>query len=146
MARKSFKATLGTNLGDGQYLVDAGSAPDTADDVSTAVTALAAVTTAVATAQGADNTAVDNAIATLVADGATPTQAHVTTLNTAWTALKADIAALDTSATSAALTKATTHSGYNAILSIDTAVVTSMNALKALFARALQAAAASGIV
>lgn len=33
-------------------------------------------------------TAVNSAVATLVADGASPTQAHVTTLNTAWSALK----------------------------------------------------------
>lgn len=33
---------------------------------------------------GPDSTAVAAAVATLVADGATPTQAHVTALNTAW--------------------------------------------------------------
>lgn len=48
----------------------------------------------IAAAQGADLTAVDNAVADLVADGASPTEGHVTTLNTAWTALKADIQAI----------------------------------------------------
>ena len=33
--------------------------------------------------------AVNSAVAALVADGATPTQAHVTTLNSAWTAFVA---------------------------------------------------------
>ena len=39
-------------------------------------------------------TAVANAVATLVADGASPTQAHVTTLNTAWGTLNTGITAL----------------------------------------------------
>lgn len=146
MARTAYKATLGTNLGDGQFLVDAAASPDTADDVATAVAALATLTTNVATAKGADNTAVDNAISTLVADGATPTQAHVTTLNTAWTTLKADIAALSTTATSAALTSATTHSSANFFLSVDTAVVTSGNALRRLVDAFLRAAQASGML
>lgn len=38
----------------------------------------------------ADQTAVTNAVNALVADGATPTQAHVTTLSNAWTAYLAD--------------------------------------------------------
>lgn len=37
-------------------------------------------------------TTVNTDVATLVADGATPTQAHVNTLNTDWTALKAGTA------------------------------------------------------
>ena len=43
--------------------------------------------------------AVNTDVATLVADGATPTQAHVNTLNTDWTAMKADMAALQTAIT-----------------------------------------------
>jgi hypothetical protein len=46
------------------------------------------------TAVAADIAAVDAAVATLVADGATPTQAHVTTLNTAQGTLDTDWAAL----------------------------------------------------
>lgn len=42
-----------------------------------------------ATAQAA----VASAVATLVADGASPTQAHVTALNSAWSTLNSDIAA-----------------------------------------------------
>lgn len=41
----------------------------------------------------ADQATVTAAIATLVADGATPTQAHVTALNTAYTAFLADTVA-----------------------------------------------------
>lgn len=39
-------------------------------------------------------TTVNSDVATLVADGATPTQAHVNTLNTDWTALKAGTGAI----------------------------------------------------
>jgi hypothetical protein len=40
-----------------------------------------------------DKTAFEAALAALVADGATPTQAHVTTANNAYTTFKADLAA-----------------------------------------------------
>lgn len=67
------------------------------------VAALAAVTTAVAAAKGADKTAFESALATLVADGASPTQAHVTAANSAYTTLAADIAAINTTAATATL-------------------------------------------
>lgn len=64
-------------------------------------------------------------IATLVADGATPTQAHVTTLNTHWTALKALID------TAVALAPSGAPSG-NAVFSIDIASITTVNQLEAV--------------
>jgi hypothetical protein len=71
-------------------------------------------------------------IATLVADGATPTQAHVTTLNTNWgtflTAFNAYAAA---------------YLGANATLLIDATAITTMNQLKAALAALLRQAAAS---
>lgn len=67
MALAAVNVTIGQSLGGGAYSssVKGGSAPD-----------FATVTTDVAT---------------LVADGASPTQAHVTSLNTAYTALAAAI-------------------------------------------------------
>jgi len=40
-----------------------------------------------------DKASVESPLATLVADGASPTQAHVTTLNSAWTTYKKDLIA-----------------------------------------------------
>lgn len=71
-----------------------------------------------------NKTAVAADVATLVADGATPTQAHVNTLNTDWTALSADIAAGNLSAAS-----------VDAVLSFDAAVITTKTKLR----RAVQA-------
>ena len=48
----------------------------------------------VTAAQGAHKTSFESALATLVADGASPTQSHVTSVNAAYTTFKADIAAL----------------------------------------------------
>jgi hypothetical protein len=47
-----------------------------------------------------DYSAVASALAVLVADGASPTQGHVNTLNTNWTALRADADAFATKAAS----------------------------------------------
>lgn len=62
-------------------------------------------------------------VATLVADGATPTQAHVNTLNTDWTALSASIAAGQLGGNS------------DVVLSFDAATVTTRTKLR----RAVQA-------
>lgn len=101
MALAAIKVTIGQSLGGGQYnaSIGAGTVPD-----------FATVT--------AD-------VATLVADGATPTQGHVNTLNTDYTALAA--------ATSA-----------DVVLIFDAAVVTNQNQLKAALQKILLAAA-SGI-
>ena len=46
---------------------------------------------ATASSSGTHGAAFTSALATLVADGASPTQAHVTAVNNAWTTYKADI-------------------------------------------------------
>lgn len=77
---------------------------------------------------GADYTAVAAAIATLVADGASPTQAHVTTLNNAWTTLKGLIDG---------------QTGANATLLIDLSQIANMNQVRSVlraFERALEGA------
>jgi hypothetical protein len=75
-----------------------------------------------------DTTDVAAAIAVLVADGATPTEAHVTTLNDAWVIYLAAITAY--SASSAA---------GNMVLSMDTAVVTTKRKARAGIATFMQA-------
>lgn len=61
-------------------------------------------------------TAVDTDVATLVADGAAPTQAHVNTLNTDWTALKAGTGAIPTN--------------EDVVLSFDASVITTRTKLR----------------
>jgi uncharacterized membrane protein len=122
MAVSAIKVTLGTSLGEGKFN-SATSYP--ADPV---VTAAAVPSTA----------AVAAAVAALVADGATPTQAHVTTLNTAWGTLLTAITTYETAVQSSA-------SG-NLVILIDTAVITTSNAVKWAISQALQAAKNLGIV
>lgn len=71
----------------------------------------------------ADQTAVAAAIATAVADGATPTQAHVTAINTAWTT---------------ALTNSTAQG--DAVLLFNPATVLTVSKLKRILDACLQAA------
>ena len=59
---------------------------------------------------------VDANVATLVADGASPTQAHVTTLDTNWTALKAGTGAIP--------------ANTDVVVSINTANITSIASLR----------------
>lgn len=74
--------------------------------------------------------AVESAIATLEADAATPTQAHVTALRTIWNALKADPAG--------ALL------GTDFVLAYDATAVATHSKLRALVREALQHAAGDG--
>jgi|SRR5579859_1162621 len=74
-------------------------------------------------AQNTDGgTALAAAVATAVADGATPTQAHVTAINVALPTVQGDVN-----------------------VSFDNTKITTINQLKAAFAAALQAARGSGI-
>lgn len=73
MANASINASIGQDVGGGKYIVKlAGGSGD--------IPAL----TAAALAAAPSSTTVAANIATLVADGASPTQAHVNTLNTNW--------------------------------------------------------------
>lgn len=105
MARIAFGCTLGGDLGQGRFGSSAGSVPPAA--------------TSAAIAAGTLTTNVAAAVAALVADGASPTQAHVTTLNTAWGLLATAIAAANTAAAAA-----------NVVLDIDTSVVTTQNGVR----------------
>lgn len=106
MAVSQIKVTLGADLGEGKFNT---SASYGTDPVAAAVPVAAA-------------------LAVLVADGASPTQAHVTTLNSAYTTLAAAI------------------STANLTVQVDTAVITTSNGVKAAFQKALQAAKNLGIV
>lgn len=134
MARIAFGCTLGQSLGEGRFSSSSGSlAPlltsaTTADDDA-------------GTASGTLTTNVAAAVAVLVADGASPTQAHVNTLNTAWGLLATAIA---TAKTSTAAAKAGA-AGANVILDIDTAVVTNQNGVRAALRRLTQAVEGSGL-
>jgi hypothetical protein len=86
MALRSYSATIKS---DGSPSL--GKTPDASAAVVTAVTDAA---TAVAAAPS--TAAVAAALAVLVADGASPTQAHVNTLNTAWGTLLTAIGTLNT--------------------------------------------------
>lgn len=63
-----------------------------------------------------DKAAFEAALATLVADGASPTQAHVTAANNAYTTLKADIAPAPAQS--------------DLVLSVNTAAIPSRSALR----------------
>lgn len=120
MARQSIKVTLGHRDSDtpGSYSSSAGMSGTGAD----------------ATTLVADQVTAAAALATLVADGATPTQAHVTAFGLTYTALAADIAALNTALSG------------DVQITWDSTKVTTITQLKAVFAAALQAAAGGGIL
>lgn len=98
MARKGFGVTVVASLGDGQFQVS-GSVNE-------------------------GSTSLDAAVAVLVADAASPTQAHVTTANAALTAFKVP------------------HLAIN----YDDAQITSLNRLKRALDEVLRQAASSGMV
>lgn len=134
MARIAFGATLGGNLGSGQFNTSSGSLPPN----------LTAATTAdddAGTAAGTLTTNVAAAVAVLVADGATPTQAHVNTLNTAWGLLATAIATTKTSTAAAKAGVAT----KNVILDIDAAVVTTKNGVRAALRDIMRTVDGSGL-
>lgn len=120
MALAAFTATLKQSLGDGAYNV----LPAGLSDPS--------ATAAPATATVAAN------VATLVADGATPTQAHVTTLNTNWGAFL-------TGETAYRAAVGTAIAGADLTVLFDTSKFTKLNQVKAALAAVLQSAQASGI-
>ena len=86
-------------------------------------------------ATAASTTAVAAAIGVLVADGAIPTQAHVNTLNSAWTTLLAGVTAVNGSIASA-----------DATLVINQANVTTSNQMNTIFRAILQNLSSLGIV
>lgn len=89
MAYRALSATFGANLSQGQVVLAQGSVADP-------VAAKTAIDALITTAQGAHKTTFEAALAVLVADGASPTQAHVTTANSAYSTLKTDIEAVVT--------------------------------------------------
>ena len=123
----AYTATVGTAL--------TPSFGNVAPSAGAAATVLTDATTAdddAALHEGTLKTNVASAIATLVADGASPTQGHVNTLNTAWGLLSTAMTTTKT-ATAAAKVSATTAnsgaSGADVILQINATNVVTKNKL-----------------
>lgn len=134
MARIAFAATLGQSLGEGRFSTSAGASTAPLTPATTADDALATVV-------GADQTAVEAAIAVLEADAASPTQGHVNSLRTVWNTMKTDGATAKT-ATAAAKTAG---AAANVVLDIDTAVATTQNSVRAAVREIMQALKGSGL-
>lgn len=127
MAGQTVTATIGQSIPNGQYRIETAGV----GDQSTTLTAdIAAYDTLAAT--------VVSTLATLVADGASPTQAHVTAVNNAYTALKASYVTLKADTNSAA--------GYDFAVVINLAKVTSKNALVGAWRSVLRTIEGSGSV
>lgn len=90
------------------------------------VAAAAAVSVTIATLNGAHMTATEAAMAVLEADGASPTQAHVNTMRTAFNTTKADALAVSNTAVVAAL-------GADVTLVFDPAIVLSITRMRRIF-------------
>lgn len=134
MARVAFGVTLGGDLGSGRFNTSGGSLPPN-------LTAATTADTDAGTAAGTLTTNVAAAVAALVADGASPTQGHVNTLNTAWGLLATAIAQAKTSTAAAKVGVA----AANVILDIDTAVVTTQNGVRAAMRELMQTVRGSGL-
>lgn len=120
MARIAFVCTIGTALKEGRFSTSSG--------------ARAAHSVPAGLAAGTLTTNVAAAVAQLVTDAGSPTQGHVNTLNTAWGLLATAIAATSTA----------TLAG-DAVLDIDTAVITTQNGVRAAVRELLQTVAGSGM-
>jgi hypothetical protein len=138
MARRAFAVTLRQSLGEGQYTLQSGAG---ADPLLTAPVAVAVSSVATLVA---DEAPVAAAVAVLVADGASPTQAHVTTLNAAYASLAVDVADVNTQVT--AVDTARAAATKDVVVSFDTTNVANLNQLKAALDAVLRQAAASGMV
>lgn len=115
MASRAIAVTLGAAVSpDGEWAASAGGQKDP-------VVAAAAV---------ADSTALAAAMAVLVADGASPTQAHVTTANNALTTYLAAVVTYQTAVQASV--------AGNLVLIVDTAVLTTSNKIKGAVKAALQ--------
>jgi hypothetical protein len=130
MARFAAGLTVGTTTIGAENFSEAKSVADPAN-ASTTAADKATLNTADTLALTTDKTTVDGNIATLVADGATPTQAHVNTLNTNWTTMKTDMIALHNAivAYEADIAAGTTVGG-DVILSFDAAKVGKRSVLR----------------
>lgn len=145
VARQSIKVTLGKHFGEGRY--DASANPSGPATLATAVTDVGTAVTDAATMVAAQTPAAA-AMAVLVADGASPTQAHVNTMNTAYGTLATAVAAMNTDVgtLNTDITAANVAFGGNVQIIFDSAVITTITQLKRAFDAALQAAAGGGIL
>lgn len=118
MARSAYKAHFEQSFGEGQFNITSGSTTEPSVSLGAASTLL-----------GTLQTAMD----VLVADAASPTQAHVTTAAAALLAFTTSFNAANAAS-----------SASDAVLSVDEAVVTSQTHLKRAFDAILQSARNSG--
>lgn len=114
-----------------------------AQEPNTAISTLAAAITA-AQALAASTTAVAADVATLVADGASPTQAHVDTLNTDWGTFLTAYTAYEAAVNALSTTVAASSVSADVTLLFNAATVINKNnlrqAVNAVMARALNSA------
>lgn len=133
MTTASIKATLGANLGEGKWGVTLGATADVTGLSTASDTAAALVVT--------DAVPVAAALAVLVTDGASPTQAHVTTLNNAYTTLAAAI-----TAAKAATVAAKAATAGDVVVSVNQATVTTRNQITDILRKLLNQLPNFGIV
>ena len=107
----------------------------------------AAVVTAYAT-YVTDAALFATALATCVSDGATPTQAHVTAANSAYTTLAADWATVKAAidAADTAQGAAVTAGGHKLTVTFDVTDINTSGALRAAFNEIIEGAAAAGYI
>lgn len=98
----------------------------------------ASTTTADLATLATDQTAFESALATLVADGASPTQAHVTAANDAYTTMQTDLAAVV-----ADLAASPPSGAMDVVLSVDTTACPTIACLRQAVDRLVNSLAGS---
>lgn len=144
MAVQAIKATLGQALPNGNFNSSAGNVNDPVAALATVVDTDIVAYDAAAVDYGTDKTTFETALGVLVADGASPTEAHVTAVDAAYDDLAADYVALAAAYATLKADVALVSLSGDAVLLIDTAVVTTVNGLKAIIRSLLQIVAGSG--
>ena len=121
MARTAISINIGGPLGSGRYTL-------------TQIKGILPLSTTAGVASGTLLTNATAAMGVLVADGATPTQAHVNTMNTAYGLLATAVTATTTAT-----------SGGHVIIDYDTTACPNANALREAVERAVTLAIGSGL-
>lgn len=114
--------------------------------VSQAMTSDPLAEAAQTVADAPDYTDVDAAVGVLVADGASPTQAHVTDLSDAWDILKPAIDTVVADASAASDASTDTSGNVTLVFQQGSGGIANMNQLRSAVTAILQSVAASGIL
>jgi hypothetical protein len=147
MARNAVGITLGQQIGESTYNSSGAAISTASGNLSALDTAVDLTVTDSALMQGTLKTNVAAAVAQLVTDAGSPTQGHVTTLNTAWGLLSTAMTTVDTDALAAQVLSdaaVAETSSANLVVDYDAAIITNMNQLRAALRSALLTLAGSG--